>query len=59
MNIEHLEAKFKQLWGEASARRSAESNKDMKTESLSSEFVTAYNKTLEHEGLPLEEWRTF
>lgn len=24
-----------------------------------SEFITSYNKTIENEGLPLDQWRTF
>lgn len=84
MHIEHLEAE--RLWGEESARRTAEfdagavqgvsgktvaekarkiaavtrkHHPSMKTEYLSAEFVAAYNWTLDRNGLPLNERRTF
>ncbi|MDX8128176.1 addiction module protein [Methylomonas sp. OY6] len=40
------ESEFERLWGEESARRVAE-------------FTSAYNKAIEQEGLPLDEWRSF
>jgi len=40
------ESELERLWGEQSARRVAN-------------FTSAYNKTIEQEGLPLDEWRSF
>ncbi len=40
------ESEFERLWGDESARGVAD-------------FISAYNKTVEQEGLPLDEWRSF
>lgn len=47
LSLEEMsESEFERLWGEESARRLAD-------------FTSAYNKTIEQEGLPLDEWRSF
>jgi hypothetical protein len=45
------------------ARKIADVNRKhhprIKTEYLSAEFIAAYNQTLEQDGLPFDEWRSF